>query len=395
MTGRDLRRRLERLDLPEEHEARTRTWHVVRAAFASREPVTHRRFALRPLAVLAAVLALLAAALTPSGRAVLDSVRDAVVPERVVRARPALLSLPAHGRVLVVAHGGAWIVHEDGARRRLGAYSSAAWSPRGLFVVATRARELVALDPKGNVRWALAKPLPVAWPRWAPSGYRIAYKAGTSLRVVAGDGSGDRLLARSVAFAAPALAWKPDVRSHVLAFADRDGRVRVVDADTRRQRWVSAPADEVVELAWSADGMRLVAVGSRRLRIFGGNGAPLATLPLPAGAKALAFAPRSHRFALALPSRPPAGESELVLLDAERQAGRARRLFSGTGIFQDVAWSPDGRWILLTWPSADQWVFVRAVGRRRLDAVSSITRQFGAPDAAFPVVAGWCCPSSP
>ena len=68
-------------------------------------------------------------------------------------------------------------------------------------------------------------------------------------------------------------------------------------------------------------------------------------------------------------------------------AGRV--IFRGTGSFGDLAWSPDGRWLLVTWPTADQWVFVRVTGPRRIVAVSNVTRQFGG--GAFPRIAGWCC----
>ena len=66
-----------------------------------------------------------------------------------------------------------------------------------------------------------------------------------------------------------------------------------------------------------------------------------------------------------------------------------RVVFRGTGEFRDVARSPDGRWLLVTWPTADQWVFVRTDGRRKIEAVSGITRQFGG--GSFPRIAGWCC----
>ena len=81
---------------------------------------------------------------------------------------------------------------------------------------------------------------------------------------------------------------------------------------------------------------------------------------------------------------------------AIRQRGAAsevvaggRVVFRGTGEFRDVARSPDGRWLLVTWPTADQWVFVRTDGRRKIEAVSGITRQFGG--GSFPRIAGWCC----
>jgi hypothetical protein len=64
-------------------------------------------------------------------------------------------------------------------------------------------------------------------------------------------------------------------------------------------------------------------------------------------------------------------------------------VFRGTGEFRDTARTPDGRWLLVTWPTADQWVFVRLSGGRKIVAVSGITEQFGG--GAFPRIAGWCC----
>jgi hypothetical protein len=61
-------------------------------------------------------------------------------------------------------------------------------------------------------------------------------------------------------------------------------------------------------------------------------------------------------------------------------------VFRGTGIFGQAVPSPDRRWVLVTWPTADQWVFVRP-GTRKIVGVSRISSQFG----GFPRVEGWCC----
>ena len=65
---------------------------------------------------------------------------------------------------------------------------------------------------------------------------------------------------------------------------------------------------------------------------------------------------------------------------------RAAGVFRAPGLRQVVP-SPDGRWLLVTWPAADQWVFVRVTARTQILAVSGITRQFGG--GSFPLVAGW------
>jgi hypothetical protein len=60
--------------------------------------------------------------------------------------------------------------------------------------------------------------------------------------------------------------------------------------------------------------------------------------------------------------------------------------FGGTGVMRQLEPSPDGRWVLVTWPTANQWVFVRT-GRRKIVAVPRIRQQFGG-DAK---IQGWCC----
>jgi tricorn protease len=52
-------------------------------------------------------------------------------------------------------------------------------------------------------------------------------------------------------------------------------------------------------------------------------------------------------------------------------------------------WSPDGKWVLVAWEDANQWVFLRMARVRNIQAVNSVTEQFG---RGFPSPAGWCCP---
>jgi len=62
-----------------------------------------------------------------------------------------------------------------------------------------------------------------------------------------------------------------------------------------------------------------------------------------------------------------------------------RQVFSAAGRLGRTAVAPGGAWLAVTWPAADQLVFVRVHGRPKLLAVSNVRRQFGA-DAN---VAGW------
>ena len=205
-----MKRELERIEIPEEHEARERAWRVVETAFAEREQQPQRR-SWKPIAGVALAVAVVAGLLSPPGRAVLDEIREVV---GVEQAQPALFSLPAPGRLLVTSDAGAWVVDRDGSKRLLGNYREASWSPFGRFVVASRQNELVALEPDGDVRWTLARP-DVRFPRWGGSrtDTRIAYLSGGELRVVVGNGKGDRLLDSQAANeaprwrAAPGIAW--------------------------------------------------------------------------------------------------------------------------------------------------------------------------------------------
>jgi hypothetical protein len=54
---------------------------------------------------------------------------------------------------------------------------------------------------------------------------------------------------------------------------------------------------------------------------------------------------------------------------------------------RDIAWSPDGTWLLIGWPAADQLVFVRVGRTPKLSAVSNVSRQFRS--RSFPGIGGW------
>jgi WD40 repeat protein len=395
MSHEQVRKLLDR-PAPEEQEAEERGWRVLRPAFDERSVTARRSRGRRALIALSAALAVTAIALTPAGADVADWIRDAVDPGRK-DARPALVSLPAPGRLLVNSQQGPWVVEQDGSRRLVGAFDDASWSPGGRFVIAAGGQELVALEPRGRPRWSLARPARVWRARWSPDGFRIAYLSGRNLRVVAGDGTGDASLAMGVAVAPP--AWRPGT-GHQLAFVDRAGRVRVVETDSRALIWRSAEGTVPTQLAWSADGRLLLAVAPTGLRLFEAGGRLLSTTDMPPGtlADSAAFRPTSDGFALASHTL-KRERSRLALMRLGKGVTVERVLLSGVGRFGDLAWSPDGQWLLATWPGANQWVFIRAGERRRggiekLLAVANIAQQF-APGSVerprFPRLGGWCC----
>lgn len=391
--SREVKRRLQRIHAPDELEAQRRAWPVIRAAFEEREHVIWPRRRLRPLLVAAAAVAVLAAGISPPGRALVRSVRDAIGKEEKVTAQPALTSLPAPGVLLVDSGRAVWLVRRDGSKRRIGPYSEGAWSPHARFVAATRGHQLLAVDPKGVVRWSVARSGAVHGARWSPDGYRIAYLSGRTLRVIVGDGTGDAALRRVVAPTAP--AWRPRA-DHELAFATLDGRIQIVQADSGQTLWRTRRGEVPQQLVWSGDGRRLLALGERALRVLDAEGRKLWAVGLPIGPSGVAFVRRSHRFVL---SRfvPATGQSELVLFQAEREPGEARSLYAAPGSFTSLAMAPNGRWLLVGWSNADQWLFLR-LDAARVRAVSGIAGQFSPGRrgrAPFPSRVSWCCPASP
>jgi hypothetical protein len=315
-----VKRELERIEIPGEHEARERAWKLVRAAYAERERQP-RRVSWRPLALAAAAAALAAAIVSPPGRSLVGEIRDVV---GVSSADDALFALPTTGRLLVTSDSGVWVVSHDGSKRLLGSYDDAAWSPFGRFVVVSGGDELATFETDGDRRWSLARPA-VRLPSWGGTraNTRIAYLSGGALHVVAGDGTGDFVVG-------PAARVRPRWRTgpgFVVDYVGSNGELRAYDAVAR-------------------------------------------TPVRPERRRAEASVRRT-------------GARSDVVVD-----GRVR--FSGTGTFSDATLSPNGRWVLLAWRDAGQWLFVSARGARRVRAVANVARQFDS--TSFPRVRGWCCP---
>jgi hypothetical protein len=357
-----------------------RAWEVVRRAFEERTPAPRRRGRLALALVPAVAAAVAVAALSPPGHAVFQRVREAV---GVEHAANELGTLPARGRLLVVARGrgGAWLVDSSGLRRSLGAYDDVQWSPHGLFVVATRPDELVALDPQGKVRWVLPATHPEL-PRWegTRTDTRIAYLAAGGLRVVAGDGTGDRVLDAHAARVAP--AWDP-ARLHTVAYVA--GSYVLLRRADGTLVWRSRPGVVPTALAWSSDGRFLAVSSARRIAVLDARGRLVHTVSLLSAKRiSAAFEPGTHRLAVSIRL---ARRSEIRLVDLDR-LGPEPLLFAGPGVFGDVAWSPDGTWLLVPWPTANQWLFVHGTHVR---AVGNIRAQFG---PAAQLGGRWCCSRS-
>lgn len=440
MSGDRIGRALREVAIPEPPEAEERGRRIVAAAFAEREsgdrgarseqggamtPQTSERRRRRPIPRLAlglSLAALLAALLlSPAGADVRSWVDDAFT-DSAPRPEPTLTRVPGGGRLLVQTGEGVWVVQPDGSRRLLGDYETASWSPHGLFVAAAKGRTLSALEPDGTPRWSITAAKRVGFPgrmvtapSWSPSGEQIAYRSGFDLRVIAGDGTEDRLLAGSIdrgtapdARISPAYVppeWNPTGEDE-LAYVTGTARLRILDSETGAVLAAAPALKRIAWMDWGDDGRKILEAsrGTLRVRSVWRAGHPsrpalgkARRLPLPPGATVndVALAPQRSLVAVSVTYWREHGTYSEVLVFRPDQGPRT--LLSVPGSLWQVEWSPDGKRLFIAWPGANQWLFL-PLGRGKGRAIANISRAIapsGRP-TSFPQLEGWCCrPSSP
>ncbi|MEJ7891445.1 MAG: hypothetical protein WKF94_02260 [Solirubrobacteraceae bacterium] len=302
-----------------------------------------------PTAIVLAVA--LAIGIAPTGDAIASWLQDLVAVDESAAPppEPRLERLPANGQLLATGASGAWVIARDGQRQRLGEYEQLAWSPRGLFVAATRDDVLRGLETDGTVRWTVSAPDRVADARWAPSGYRVTYRSGDDQWVVAGDGSEPRALVPTVA--PVAAAWRP-TPDNVLAVARADGAVEVwaVDEGRRRARIAAASAPPPVALLWLNETM-LVIVRPDEVQIaeVWRRGIRTArTLAIDGAVTDAAIF--DGRLALA--------DGAQVMSVSLPDLAEPRVRLTAAGEVSDLVSSPDASRLLVASDAADQWVFL-------------------------------------
>ncbi len=388
------RRALSGVRAPDEAGAHDRTWATVRSAYGDRPAPTPVRSRRRVALVPVAAVLIGAIAFSPAGATVKRIINRALSTPHISRA-PAL-SLPAPGKLLVSDARGTWVVSSHGQVKRLGPWTGASWSPRGKYLAVTSTDTLAAVDPSGRLAWRLPK-RPASDPRWYwPSGYRVAYRSGTDLREVAGDGSGDHLLATQVAPIAP--AWRPG-HEYQVAYVTRRGAVVVRGGDTGVIAWRSGPhPGQPLALSWSPTGTGLVLVTSAGAWLYLPRQTPPLRIRLPVRGPIVAAAASPDGRWLAVVRGPESASHrsgdtapQLQIADLSAPGRSPGTVLSGIPVSQPT-WAPNSRWLLVSWSAADQWWFVRATGRPRVIAESRVGAKLGSGPASGPLrLNGWCC----
>ena len=306
---------------------------MVHAAPARRR---RRRRAARVLMPIAPALVAAGLLLTSAGADVRSWISDAVTPNpEPVSAE----TLPGGGRLLTAGRDGLFVRTTHGPRRIFGDVGEATWSPRGLFVAVTRGIELIAVSPAGERRWSLHHRAPIRHPRWAPSGYQVAYLSGGSAFLVEGDGSHDARLAPADG-AAP--AWRPVRGRSQLAYAH--GRNVVLrDAIDRRVLFSTRVAHRPLALSWSADGQRLLVVERDRIQLLDQFGTRLRTSRAPRGTRNVTgtFARSGGRDWTLVRAQ---GRSSRLMLVSGQDTTKVLEL---AGRVDGITYSPRGDWLAL------------------------------------------------
>jgi hypothetical protein len=333
----DLARRLRAAPAPGE-EAAFRRAHPL--AMAMVRPVAprrrRRRMMVRALAPLAAGLIAAGLLLTAAGADVRSWISDRVAPPKPEPVRAE--SLPGGGRILTAGRDGLFVRTSRGPRRIFGDVGEAAWSPHGLFVAVTRGIELIAISPRGERRWSLHRSAPIRHPRWAPTGYQIAYLSGGSIYLVDGDGSDNTRLAPADG-AAP--AWRPARGHSQIAYVD--GRLVVLrDSIDRRLLFATRVARSPLALSWSADGRLLLVVERDRIQLLDRFGAVVRTARAPAGTRNVTgtFARRGREWTLVRAQGP---SSRLMLVSGDDSV----KVLQLAGHVDGLTYSPRGDWLAL------------------------------------------------
>jgi hypothetical protein len=183
---------------------------------------------------------------------------------------PIRLTLPpgANG-IAAIVDGRLSVATTDGLGFQGRPVSSAALSPRALYVAAGIGDSLVGLAPNGRTAFSHPVGGDVVAIAWAPDGFRIAYVVHSGhrfvLHVIYGNGILDKTIDRSVRPVRP--SWRAD--SLAVAYVGGGGHAVVYDIG-HRQHTVVNTAAPVTRLAFAPVGRQL-AVATPDAVVVGGK----------------------------------------------------------------------------------------------------------------------------
>jgi hypothetical protein len=237
-------------------------------ALQALRPAAPARRGLRT-AVLAFAAAVVLLAITAGSLAGAGALHVSFGAKKKPRPVKAQLALPkgAHGIAAIV--DGRLSVVTRGGRMQGKRVSSAALSPRALYVAAGIGRSLVAMAPDGQRAWSHAAGGKVVAIAWAPDGFRIAYVVRhghrLALHVIWGTGTHDTLIDRTVRAVRP--SWRAD--SLAVAYVGVGGRAVVYDLGHASHKVVPTAARDVTSIAFAPQGSELAVAAGRRIRLIG------------------------------------------------------------------------------------------------------------------------------
>lgn len=270
--------------------------------------------------------------------------------------------------------GKVYVHRIDGsAAREVGeADARPAWSPDGehLALLSCRGRsqriDVVGIEGDRRARFGAGVECIGMAPAWSPDGREIAYVEPSDETVPDGrlvarrpDGSNLReLLPRASGIP----AWRPDGSAIAVTI---DAKLMVVDARARA-RVVVTDANPGSSAAWLGDGDRLLVARRRserdRSRLWTIGRSRRAIGP-PLGDPRPSPSPDGERVAVAGHTPEAGGEYRLYTIDGER----TRRVVAE--YVDEVAWSPDGRWLAIRRLGGVELIRPDGTGRRKLASV--------------------------